>query len=74
MFHSLNGSFNCRLLFISAMMLDFDECDDSSTNDCHINASCINSVGSFECICTDGFVGNGVNCSGELNLENWHCL
>ena len=48
---------------------DLDECDESSTNSCHPNATCINSIGSFLCSCLDGFTGDGVNCSGKVQLH-----
>lgn len=43
---------------------DLIECDDSSLNICHPNATCSNTVGSFECSCDPGFSGDGVDCSG----------
>ena len=43
---------------------DIDEC--TSDNDtCHINATCINTVGSYDCECLSGFMGDGFNCSSE---------
>ena len=36
-------------------MTDFDECQDSLFyTDCHINASCINAIGSYLCVCNSG--------------------
>ena len=32
---------------------------------CRKQASCINNNGSFECICKDGFTGNGSYCEGN---------
>lgn len=45
-------------------MIDIDECEDESMNDCDINANCSNSIGSYNCFCFDGFEGSGFNCSG----------
>ena len=41
--------------------LDFDECANESDL-CHLNASCINTVGSYDCECLSGFMGDGFNC------------
>ena len=44
---------------------DFDECNDSLLNDCHLNASCYDTVGSYSCECNIGFSGNGTSCAGN---------
>ncbi|XP_015770084.1 PREDICTED: uncharacterized protein LOC107348546 isoform X2 [Acropora digitifera] len=41
---------------------DIDECS-SAANECHQNASCQNTKGSYNCTCKDGFEGDGKNCS-----------
>uniref|UniRef100_A0A669DSZ2 Nidogen 2 n=1 Tax=Oreochromis niloticus TaxID=8128 RepID=A0A669DSZ2_ORENI len=41
---------------------DIDEC---SSSPCHINARCINGLGSFQCQCQLGFFGNGFYCSQQ---------
>lgn len=40
---------------------DFDECATDS-HQCHEDAMCANRLGSYECICNDGFTGNGTHC------------
>ncbi|EGD78621.1 tamm-Horsfall protein [Salpingoeca rosetta] len=40
---------------------DIDECA-RGTDNCDINATCNNTVGSFECTCNEGFEGNGTVC------------
>ena len=45
------------------MPSDDDECA-LGTDDCHADATCSNTAGSFSCACTSGYVGNGVFCSG----------
>ncbi|XP_068736769.1 EGF-like repeat and discoidin I-like domain-containing protein 3 [Montipora capricornis] len=40
---------------------DIDEC--SSENQCHVNATCANTVGSYNCTCKKGYEGDGRNCS-----------
>ena len=44
-------------------MVDIDECE-LGIDDCHPNATCVDTVGSFECNCDPGFTGSGVECSG----------
>ncbi|KAI8485101.1 hypothetical protein Bbelb_372070 [Branchiostoma belcheri] len=45
---------------------DVDECSNPDWNNCHANARCLNTFGSFECECNTGFIGDGVNqCSGS---------
>ena len=41
---------------------DPDECSDPNSNDCHANAICTNTPGSYECKCDDGYEGDGVTC------------
>ena len=48
-------------------VLDENECN-ATTYPCHEDAFCNNTVGSFECICEDGFTGNGTFCRGLLNV------
>jgi len=42
--------------------LDVDECVDG-THDCDMNAKCNNEVGTFTCICKEGFFGDGRVCT-----------
>ena len=43
--------------------LDIDEC--SGDNDCHDDANCTDTVGSYICSCNEGYTGNGINCDGK---------
>ena len=43
---------------------DIDEC--SSENECHVNATCTNTIGSYNCTCKNGYKGDGRNCSGKF--------
>ena len=42
---------------------DIDECTEG-THDCDVNALCMNTPGSFECMCLAGFTGDGRTCEG----------
>ena len=46
-------------------MIDDDECTNGK-HDCDMNANCTNTIGSFECICNDGFLGDGKTCISNL--------
>lgn len=45
---------------------DIDECLEM-TDDCHKNAKCVNTEGSFECVCKPGYTGDGRNCEGIIH-------
>ena len=36
-----------------------------NTHNCHLNATCTNTNGSYNCSCNNGFQGNGFNCTGN---------
>ena len=41
-----------------------------SLNDCHENATCNNLPGTYECVCKDGYVGDGkMNCEGKYTTD-----
>ena len=42
---------------------DDNECT-LGTSNCHVNAECTNTPGSFSCACVEGYSGDGVNCQG----------
>ena len=35
-------------------------------NDCHRNASCVNTQGSYNCSCNPTYIGNGSICEGKI--------
>ena len=53
--------------------LDVNECGLDSlsenhttyVNNCHDDANCTNTKGSFYCTCLNGYSGNGVSCVGK---------
>ena len=46
---------------------DIDECE-LDTDNCHVNATCTDVIGSFVCTCNSGFEGNGVTCTSKTLL------
>ena len=50
---------------------DIDEC--SIANDCYQHATCHNTKGSYNCICKNGFKGDGrLNCTGKYLIRSSH--
>jgi len=48
----------------SMSFADIDECELGIDN-CHVNGTCADLIGSFLCTCNDGFYGNGVECTSK---------
>jgi hypothetical protein len=46
--------------------LDIDEC--SGINDCHPDAICTDTMGSYTCECKPGFNGDGRSCASREEL------
>ena len=44
-------------------LADVDECT-RHTDDCDVNANCLNTAGGYKCACKSGYSGNGTHCSG----------
>ena len=47
--------------------LDYDECSNDADN-CHVNATCENTISSYTCTCKPGFIGNGTYCKGNSDF------
>ena len=47
----------------ATLFTDFSLCD-FGFDDCHVNATCIDRVGGYDCLCNDGYTGNGTHCYG----------
>ena len=62
--HSLQPHFVIILKVPSLSIIDIDECQ-NDTDNCHDNANCNNTFGSFTCACQDGYRGDGVTCTGK---------
>ena len=52
----------CLFVFL---FIDINECEMEIDN-CHENATCNNTFGSFECTCIAGFDGEGVECTSKI--------
>ena len=55
------------MIGVSLIHSDIDECT-MDTFLCHNNATCIDTDGSYECICKGGYSGNGTSCIGKLKI------
>ena len=52
-------------------LVDVDECVED-TNDCHADADCTDTIGSYLCTCSPGYSGDGVdNCTGNKLPSFW---
>lgn len=47
-------------------ILDVDECSNATLNDCHGNATCTDTEGTYMCMCNDGYTGDGVSCDSTF--------
>uniref|UniRef100_A0A7N9AKH4 Nidogen 2a (osteonidogen) n=1 Tax=Mastacembelus armatus TaxID=205130 RepID=A0A7N9AKH4_9TELE len=46
--------------------------DECSSSPCHVNARCINGMGSFQCQCQPGFYGDGFHCTQQEGHQCEH--
>ena len=60
-------------VYVCFPSLEIDECA-SDTDNCNINADCINTGGSFQCVCRTGFQGNGQVCTGVSETRVCQCV
>ena len=57
------SKYMCLSLYVMSWSIDVNECYDVSLSGCDGNAECLNNVGSFECQCSPGYLGDGFICS-----------
>ena len=60
----------CKVKYARSIS-DIDECKevhDIKMNECHPNASCINTQGSYRCSCNPTYIGNGSECEGTFGF------
>ena len=65
-------SFYLITFHLLSLLSDTDECNVNLDN-CHTDANCLNTDGSFYCQCMLGYTGNGIHCTGEL-INTFHGL
>ena len=57
----------------STSISDIEECATNKDN-CHDDANCTNTKGSFYCTCHTGYSGDGVTCEGEFYKDKFDFL
>ena len=55
------------------MHTDIDECAESELS-CDENADCVNTVGSYECVCNSGYTRDGFVCLGKIFSAICACI
>ena len=55
-----------QLLHVLYLIVDLNECEGDDSSNCHENAQCTNTEGSFICSCNPGYTGDGVNCTSKI--------
>lgn len=67
----LEEGFTCQcdpgFEMIDRECIDLNECD-IGTHNCDKNAECLNREGSFECLCMEEYVGDGITCQRDPSI------
>ncbi|KAL9967947.1 hypothetical protein ACROYT_G026261 [Oculina patagonica] len=66
----LNNSHLGALAVKTPVIEDFDECE-THQDDCGQHATCVNTDGSFDCTCDDGYDGDGRTCEAGFFKTMW---
>lgn len=53
------------MVLIHCRFTDVNEC---KSRPCDVFAHCTNTVGSFQCTCFPGYIGNGFECEGNKSI------
>ena len=63
----LGNFYSIKVCFFSYVydFTDINEC--KGNHSCHVNASCMNTLGSHVCQCHAGYTGNGQKCTGKFH-------
>lgn len=64
--HGILYKYVCSSLLFQ---IDIDECY-AETDNCHADANCSNTKGSFYCTCHTGYSGDGVICEGKMRITS----
>ena len=62
-----NGVSSSLYLYYEAASRCIADIDDCSIAPCDINAICEDIGASFTCICNEGYIGDGLVCSGDIS-------
>ena len=75
-FHCVTNIFNLYIYDSDFFVCEINEVELHSSSDinechegldmCHLNSTCVNTIGSYNCYCLNGFTGDGFNCTSKL--------
>ena len=78
-FNQTSDPYQCQGIEYSAKLIechtffsDIDECVSEEMNDCHVNSTCVNTIGNYSCTCDEGFFGSGFECQSK-SLVTMYC-
>ena len=61
--HNSTQNYVMCWMVLQHLVADIPECE-RGLDDCDPNATCINTIGSYDCMCNMGFTGDGFTCTG----------
>ena len=63
----MSNKLRCPVIYVNLLTTDVDEC--VTGNNCHPNATCTDTDGSYTCTCKEGNAGDGFTCEGMKNTN-----